>query len=92
MSHENTIKERLKKNCSVCARKINLIVYQDRTYRGGHFFGKIPLFSNKALRKAMEFGTHASKLGGATIQVMNRGPKPQRYEEYWECPRCYWRK
>jgi len=35
------ISKRLKKDCVVCGKKIKIILYQDRTYRGGHYFGKI---------------------------------------------------
>jgi hypothetical protein len=37
------IKKRLLKSCSICERKINLISYADKTYRGGHFFGKFTI-------------------------------------------------
>ena len=33
--------KRLKKNCVCCGKKINVILYQDKSYRGGHYFGKI---------------------------------------------------
>ncbi len=92
MSRNKIINKRLRKKCVVCSGKINLILYQDRTYRGGHFFGKMPLYSKKALREANKFGTHPWKMGDSIVQVMNRDPKPHGYAEYWECPRCYWKK
>jgi hypothetical protein len=33
--------KRIDKDCSVCGKKIKVIVYQDKTYRGGHYFCKI---------------------------------------------------
>jgi hypothetical protein len=35
--------EKLEKICAICGRKINLFLYQDRSYRGGHYFGKVSL-------------------------------------------------
>lgn len=51
------IKERVQRMCVVCGKKITIIRYKDRSYRGGHYFGKL---------------------------IKNA--------EYWECPKCYWRK
>lgn len=33
--------ERLEKDCACCGKKIKVILYQDKTYHGGHFFGNI---------------------------------------------------
>lgn len=33
-----TIKERIERHCIVCATKIKVILYADRSYRGGHYF------------------------------------------------------
>lgn len=35
--------EKLEKICVICGGKINLFLYQDRSYRGGHYFGKMSL-------------------------------------------------
>jgi len=35
------------KNCVVCDKKITVTVYQNRKYRGGHYFGKIKTEKNK---------------------------------------------
>jgi hypothetical protein len=90
-SYKEIIK-RLNKTCAVCGRKMKVILYKDRTYRGGHYFGKIPLFTKKELKKALKAGTHKVRIGDSEIEVLNRNPKPCKYEEYWECPKCYWRK
>ena len=39
-SKKATIK-RLEKICVCCGEKNKVILYQDKTYRGGHYFGKI---------------------------------------------------
>ena len=84
--------KRLNRTCAVCGRKIKVIVYKDRTYRGGHYFGKIPLYTKKELNKALKAGSHKKKIGNWEINVLNKDPRPYKYEEYWECPKCYWRK
>ncbi len=40
---EKGIFKRLEKICSICGRKIKVILCKDKAYRGGHYFGKIPL-------------------------------------------------
>ncbi len=57
MRSKKEIKKRMKKHCSVCGKDINVVLYEDKTYRGGHHFGKVE-----------------GKI------------------EYWECPKCYWKK
>ncbi len=37
------IKKRLDKKCLICGKKIKVIVYVDYSYRGGHYFGNIPI-------------------------------------------------
>ena len=34
-------REKLEKKCVICGGRINVIHYADRTYRGGHYFGKL---------------------------------------------------
>ena len=85
-----TIKKRIIRKCSICGNEAHIIVYTDRSYRGGHYFGKTPLFTKEEWTKAHKFGTHTSTIAGIEIQVMNKDPKPYKHIEYWECPRCYW--
>jgi len=84
--------KRLEKICSICGRKIKVILYKDRSYRGGHYFGKIPLYTKRELHKALKAGTRKKRIGDFEINVLKKDPKPYKYEEYWECPKCYWRK
>jgi hypothetical protein len=81
---------RLNKTCSVCGRKMKVVLYKDRTYRGSHYFGKIPLHTKKELNKALKAGTYKERIGDWEIEVLNKDPKPYKYKEYWECPKCYW--
>ena len=89
MAKKEKIK-RLDKTCSICGRKIKVILYKDRSYRGGHYFGKTPLYTKKEFNKALKAGTREENIGGLEIEVLKKDPKPYGYEEYWECPKCYW--
>lgn len=84
--------KRLSKRCVVCGKGMRVFHYADGAYRGGHYFGEIPLYSKKEMGKAAKSGTHKVKIGGWTMDVMNYDPKPYGHTEYWECPKCYWRK
>lgn len=88
---ERKIAKRLEKKCCVCAKNIHALVYNDRKIRGGHYFGKIPLYRKSELDKMSRSGTHKSKLTPTwTVDVCNYDPKPYASAEYWECPECYW--
>lgn len=41
MRSKKGIKTRIRKICSICGKGLRLILYGDKTYRGGHYFGKI---------------------------------------------------
>jgi len=83
--------KRLDKICVCCGRKIKVILYKDRSYRGGHYFGKIPLYTKQELKKALGAGTRKERICELEIEILKKDPKPYKYEEYWECPECYWR-
>ncbi|OGY25978.1 MAG: hypothetical protein A2Z24_02570 [Candidatus Woykebacteria bacterium RBG_16_44_10] len=34
-------KEIIRRNCAVCGEKLVITTYPDRTYSGGHYFGKL---------------------------------------------------
>lgn len=85
------IKKRLEKSCAICGKDIKVIIYTDKSYRGGHYFGKIPLVSKEETAKALRAGTRTWKFAGQEFQVMKRSGRPYKYVEYWECPKCYWR-
>ena len=82
----------IEKSCVCCGRKIKVILYQNRSYRGGHYFGKIQLYTKRELSKALKVGTRKEKIGDFEIEVLKKDPKSYKYEEYWECPKCYWRR
>ena len=90
MAKKKEIIKRLDKTCAVCGRRIKVILYKDKTYRGGHYFGKIPLYAKKELKKSLKARTHKKRIGNREIELLNKEPKPYKYLEYWECPKCYW--
>ncbi len=87
---KKVIKEHMHKDCSICAKHMDVILYNDRSYRGGHYFGKVPLSTEKEKARARSFGTRTVMWGDKEVQVAKKDPKPYGYAEYWECPKCYW--
>lgn len=85
------IKKRLEKSCAICGRDIKVILYTDKSYRGGHYFCNTPIVSKEETAKALKAGTSNWKIGGQEFQVMKRSGRPYKYVEYWECGGCYWR-
>ncbi len=82
---------RLEKRCAVCGRRMRVILYRKGTYRGGHYFGKWPLYRKREIQKTLAAGTRKSKMGDLVVEVLKKNPRPYQHIEYWECPRCYWR-
>ena len=74
--------DRMKKSCVICGAAMKVILYNDRSYRGGHYFGKIPLQSKREVLRALKAGTHSIKMGNHTLNVLNRDPKPYGKFEY----------
>jgi len=85
------IRKRLEKQCSICGKTFKLISYTDCSYRGGKYFGKVPLFTRKEMKRVHKLGTKMEKLDTREIQVLKKDPKPYGYAEYWECAKCYWK-
>ncbi len=83
------IKKRIVRMCSICGKDIKVIVYKDKTYRGGYYFFNIPLSTKKEQDKARRAGTRTEMMGDREVQVMRRDPKPYAYVEYWECSPCF---
>ena len=83
--------KKIGKTCAVCGKAINVYLYKGGKYRGGHYFGKIPLHTKKALDEASKAGTRKVKMGDMVWDVMKKETKPYKHVEYWECPKCYWR-
>ena len=88
MSKKETIKQ-LKRVCNSCGQEIEIVLHGDGTYRNGHYFGKVPLCTNKEIKKSIKYGCHKKKLGNTEVRVLKKDPKIYGYAEYWECPKCY---
>ena len=87
-------KELLKKfikDCTDCGNKIRVFLYSDKSYRGGHYFGKIGICSKKEEDKSHNSGSKKIMLHGHTFYTWNYEAKPYKFIEHWECPKCYWK-
>jgi len=42
LERSKRVKQTFKRHCAVCGKEITITLYEDGTYEGGHFFGKIP--------------------------------------------------
>lgn len=91
MAARQPIAKREMRTCSICGGQMRIIFYRDRSYRGGHYFGRIPLHRKSEWKKALRAGTRKVRMGTHTIDVLKKDPKPYGHVEYWECPKCYWR-
>jgi hypothetical protein len=83
------LRKKVIKDCVICGEVITVFLYTDKSYRGGHYFGKMGICSKKEKDKENNSGTHKSKIHGHIFNVINYEAKPYKYVEYWECPRCY---
>jgi len=43
MKKKKVVAKHLKRSCIVCGKKLDVEVYEDGTYKGGEYFGKIKL-------------------------------------------------
>jgi hypothetical protein len=45
--NQNIDPKRLTRYCVICAKNLSIVVYPNKTYKGGHFFGKIEIGKKK---------------------------------------------
>ena len=64
----------INRRCAACAARVRITVYEDGTYRGGEYFGKMP---ELAMRK---------RPGGYDAAVADEIWRHS--DEYWECINC----
>ena len=79
------------KTCADCTSNMKVFLYSDKSYRGGHYFGKIGFCSKKEEEKARKSGSKKFSWLGHTFYTWNYEAKPYKHLEHWECPKCYWR-
>lgn len=53
------ISKHIVRQCAACGKNTRAIVYSDGKCRGGHYFGKLPLYTDKELDLAHKASTHA---------------------------------
>ena len=53
MAKIKTPSRKLDKMCVVCGKEIKVILYQDRSYRGGHYFGKMSLPTESEIKEGI---------------------------------------
>ena len=81
----------MNRSCIICAKdlKIHVNWKGNRSYTGGHYFGKIPVCHAKDERKALKAGFTVEKIGDLELRVLKKEAKPYKHVEYWECEECY---
>ena len=83
------ITQKLFRNCAVCVKPIIVTLRGDKIQRGGYYFGKIGISSKREWDRVLKLGTRKSRLFGKSISILKEDPKPYKYVEYWECPKCF---
>jgi len=86
------LKEIIERTCAVCGKEISVRIYKKLShkgcnYRGGHYFGKIPFYTKREIACTSKQAVPDKRIGWWILPKMT----PYKYEEYWECPKCYWR-
>jgi len=80
------INKRIKRSCSLCSKEIRVVVYQNHSYRGGHFFGRI---SSHPLPGRERDGVRVNNKASSPLVGEGRERGKTKSIEYWECPSCY---
>ncbi len=74
----------INRKCIVCLGKLRIKVYEDKHYKGGHYFNKMKVPIGKGEYKQIS----TTKLGRRKIKVVKWTGKEKEIE-YWECNKCY---
>lgn len=85
-TYEREVRSKNRK-CSICGQNIRIVLYHDGKYRGGHYFGKIPMRFT-GTRKIVSY----FRLGRKYFPVIDLKPVKTSEVEYWECSKCYFDK
>jgi len=72
------------RKCNICGRRLNIILNRDKTYEGGHYFGKVDV--NEGNGDYVKIRT--SKFLGKKTNIV-RWTGKTRKAEYWECDKCF---
>jgi hypothetical protein len=76
---------KIKRNCVVCGKRMQIQIDESGKYDKGHYFGtmKIPVEGTGKYIKTGKVG-----LGDITGDVV-RWTGKEREAEYWECEKCF---
>ncbi len=72
--------KRLTKFCVICGKAIKVFIYPDKTMRGGHYFGKMPIYSEAEIARASKSSINTITFIGRKINVLANDPKAHGYE------------
>jgi hypothetical protein len=62
------IRERILKQCAWCGKDMTVILYTDKSYRGGHYWGKIGVYSKKEMEKELKSSYKEMKILAANCR------------------------
>lgn len=77
--------KKINRKCLVCGKKINITLYEDKHYTGGHYFGTLKVHVN-GTGEYKKVGI--DKLFGKKVNIVEWTGK-EKEMEYWECNLCY---
>ena len=73
--------------CAVCGKKLNIISYENHSYEGGHYFGKIEIPVDWNSYKIID--DNYEIYPGWKVPIFEWTCECAE-EEYWECDDCYY--
>ena len=73
----------ISRNCTVCGKELSIRLFDDGSYSGGHFFGKVRFPVGEGENKKV--GT--SDILGEEVDVVEWTGDHEEIE-YWECDYC----
>ena len=75
---------KIKRNCTACARELNIILKKNKKYSGGNYFGRLKIPAGKRRHVKLE----AINLINEEFDVVEwKGNEKE--VEYWECSKCF---
>jgi hypothetical protein len=75
-------KRTLERDCMECGKTIEITVYADDTYEGGHYFGEFTVSDEGS-------GGEYEKTGEWEGHDVVKWTGDEESYEYWECDDCY---
>jgi hypothetical protein len=66
---------KIKRQCAICGKRFLIKVFGNGKYTGGHFFGKIPLYTDEEFEKARRAGTTKERWGKTVVEILKKDPQ-----------------